>query len=145
MFKQKSFHLKTEDVKRSWFLVDAQNQVVGRLATKLSSLLRGKISAQYTPSTDSGNFVVVVNCEKMKFTGRKWQQKKYYKHSGHIGGLSVRTAEEQKEKHPELILMKAVERMLPKNSQGRKQLTRLKVLVGPESQQYAPQKPQKIN
>lgn len=130
MLKQKSFVLKPSDAKKQWHLVDASGQTVGRLASELASLLRGKHRPQFTPNTDSGDYVVVVNCEQVKFSGKKWDEKNYYRHSGHIGSLKKRTAKEQLEKHPELILMNAVKGMLPKNSLGRKQLTKLKVFVG---------------
>ena len=132
MYIQKSYVLKPTDADKKWFIVDAQDLVVGRLATKLASILRGKNSAQFTPNTDSGDFVVVINADKVKFTGKKWSDKRYYWHTNHMGGLKYRTAQEQLNRHPELILMNAVKGMLPKTSLGRKQLTKLKVFVGSE-------------
>ncbi len=141
MYVQKSYVLKPEEAEKKWYLIDAENMVVGRLATKIADILRGKNSPKFTPNTDSGDFVVVINAEKVKFTGAKWTDKKYYWHSNHIGGLKSRTAKEQLEKHPELIIMNAVKGMLPKTSLGRKQLTKLKVFVGPEHTHEA-QKPE---
>ena len=130
MFQQKSFNLKNEDLDRKWHLVDATNKTVGRLATQVADLLRGKANPKFTPNVDSGDFVVVVNAEKVNFTGKKWYNKEYFWHSNHIGGIKMRTAREQLAKHPELIVMDAVKGMLPKNSLGRKQLTKLKMFVG---------------
>jgi len=132
MLTQKSYSLKAADADKKWFVIDATDQVVGRLATQVADILRGKNKPTYTPNTDSGDFVVITNCEKVKFTGNKWDNKVYYRHSNHIGGLHERTAKEQLERHPELIVMNAVKGMLPKNSLGRKQLTKLRVFVGPE-------------
>ena len=137
MYVQKSYVLKPSEANKKWYLIDAQDQVVGRLATKIADLLRGKGSAKFTPNTDSGDFVVVVNADKVKFTGNKWDNKNYYWHTNHIGGLKKRTAKEQLEKHPELIIMNAVKGMLPKTSLGRKQLTKLKVFVGSEHEHAA--------
>ncbi len=143
MYIEKSFVLKPSEVDKSWFIIDAKDQVVGRLATRIADLLRGKHNPQYTPHTDSGGAVVVVNASKVRFTGNKLEEKKYYRHSGYVGGLKTRTAKEQLEKRPELVIMSAVKGMLPKNSLGRKQLTKLKVYAGSEHQHEA-QKPVKI-
>ena len=132
MYTEKSFVLKPVDAEPKWHLVDATDKVVGRLATEVADLLRGKRNPKYTPHTDSGDFVVIVNAEKVKFTGSKWDQKVYYRHTGFAGGLKERTAKEQLERRPDLILMSAVKGMLPKNSLGRKQLTKLKVFAGSE-------------
>jgi len=132
MYTQKSFVLKPAEAQKKWYVIDAQDKVVGRLATELADILRGKRSPQYTPHTDSGDFVVVINADKVKFTGSKWDNKKYYWHTGFVGGIKERTAKVQLEKHPELILMDAVKGMLPKNSLGRQQLTKLKVFTGSE-------------
>lgn len=140
MYTQKSFVLKPADADKKWFIIDAQDLVVGRLATQVADLLRGKKNPKYTPHTDSGDFVVVINADKVKFTGNKWNAKKYYKHSGYIGGLKTRTAKEQLERQPELIVMNAVKGMLPKTSLGRKQLTKLKVYTG-ESHPHEAQNP----
>lgn len=143
MFKQKSFVLKPAEAQKKWFVVDASEKVVGRLASEIASILKGKNNPQYTPNTDSGDFVVVVNADKVKFTGNKWSAKKYYKHSGYIGGLKERTAKEQLEKHPELIIYNAVKGMLPKTSLGRKQLKKLRVFAGSEHTHEA-QKPEQL-
>lgn len=143
MRQQKTFMDKKDSVDRKWFHVDATDQTVGRLATEIATILRGKNKPTFTPHIDSGDFVVVTNCEKVHFTGKKWEDKIYYWHTNHIGGLKQRTATEQKEKHPELILMKAVKGMLPKNSLGRKQLTKLKIFAG-ESHPHEAQKPETL-
>ncbi len=132
MYTQKSFVLKPADADKKWYLVDATDKVVGRLATEIADVLRGKRSPKYTPNTDSGDFVVVINADKVKFTGNKWNDKIYYRHSGFMGGMKERTAKEQLERKPEAILMGAVKGMLPHNSLGRKQLTKLRVFAGAE-------------
>ncbi|OIQ18516.1 MAG: 50S ribosomal protein L13 [Bacteriovorax sp. MedPE-SWde] len=132
MYTEKSFVLKPVDAEKKWHLIDATDKVVGRLATEIANVLRGKTNPKYTPHTDSGDFVVVINADKVKFTGNKWDQKIYYKHTGFVGGLKERTAKQQLERRPELILMSAVKGMLPKNTLGRKQLTKLKVFAGTE-------------
>jgi large subunit ribosomal protein L13 len=143
MYTQKSFVLKPADAEKKWYLVDADGQTVGRLASKIADVLRGKNSPQYTPHTDSGDFVVVVNAEKVVFTGNKLDKKVYYKHSGYVGGLKERTAREQLDRQPTKVLMSAVKGMLPKNSLGRKQLTKLKVFTGTEHAHEA-QQPQEL-
>ncbi len=137
MYTQKSFVLKPADAEKKWYLVNAEGQTVGRIATKIANVLRGKINPQYTPHTDSGDFVVVVNADKVVFTGNKLDQKVYHKHSGYIGGMKKRTAREQMDRQPEKVLMSAVKGMLPKNTLGRKQLTKLKVFAGTEHQHEA--------
>jgi len=129
--------LKPADAEKKWYLVNAEGQTVGRIATKIANVLRGKINPQYTPHTDSGDFVVVVNADKVVFTGNKLDQKVYHKHSGYIGGMKKRTAREQMDRQPEKVLMSAVKGMLPKNTLGRKQLTKLKVFAGTEHQHEA--------
>ena len=120
MYTQKSFVLKPADAEKNWYLVDASGQTVGRLATKIADVLRGKNSPKYTPHTDSGDYVVVINAEKVVFTGDKLDKKVYYRHSGYVGGLKERTAREQLDRQPTKVLMSAVKGMLPKNSLGRK-------------------------
>ena len=144
MYTQKSFVLKPADAEKKWWLIDAENQTVGRIATQIAGLLRGKSNPKFTPHTDSGDFVVVINSEKVNFTGNKWNDKEYIWHTNHIGGLKRRTAKEQLTKHPELILMNAVKGMLPKTSLGRKQLTKLKVIIG-TSHGHEAQKPEVYN
>jgi len=140
MYTQKSFVLKPADADKKWYLIDAKDKVVGRLATEVADILRGKNNPQFTPNTDSGDFVVVVNADKVKFTGNKWNAKTYFWHTGFIGGIKSRTAKEQLERKPEKILMDAVKGMLPKTSLGRKQLTKLKVFAG-EAHGHEAQKP----
>ena len=144
MYTEKSFVLKPADAEKKWFLVDANGKTVGRLATQIADILRGKNSPKYTPHTDSGDFVVIVNAEKIKFTGNKLEKKVYYRHTGFVGGLKGRTAKEQLEKHPELVIYNAVKGMLPKTTLGRKQLTKLKVFTG-ESHGHEAQKPELLN
>ena len=117
---------------RRWYIVDAEQQVVGRLATKVASLLRGKDNPQFTPHNDSGDFVVVINAEKVRFTGAKKQDKKYYRHTGYIGALKEETAAEVFEKHPDRIIKRAVKGMLPRTNLGKAQLEKLKVYIGAE-------------
>ena len=126
MFTQKSFVLKPADANKKWFLVDGENQIVGRLATEVADLLRGKNNPCYTPNVDSGDYVVIVNAEKIKLTGNKIDKKLYYWHSNFIGGLKQRTAKEQLVKNPQKVIMEAVKGMLPKNALGKKQLKKLK-------------------
>lgn len=141
MYTQKSFSLKQDEINRKWWVVDATDMVVGRLATEIATLLRGKNKPTFTPNQECGDFVVVTNAEKVKLTGKKWDKKIYNWHSGYIGGIKARTAKEQLVKHPELIVMEAVKGMLPKSTLGRKQLTKLKVFIGPEHEHEA-QKPE---
>ena len=130
MYTQKSFVLKPAEADKKWFVVDAQDQIVGRLATQIADILRGKMNPKFTYNTDSGDYVVVINADKVKFTGNKWEDKDYFWHTNFTGGIKKRSAKEQLEKHPELILLEAVKGMLPKNTLGRKQLTKLKVFAG---------------
>lgn len=136
MFRENSYVPKGV-VEKKWYVVDATDKVVGRLASEVAKILKGKNKPTYTPNTDVGDFVVVTNCEKVKFTGKKWKEKEYFWHTNHIGGIKSRTAEVQLEKHPELIVYEAVKGMLPKNTLGRKQLTKLKVFVGSKHEHEA--------
>ncbi len=140
MYTQKSFVLKPAEAKKTWHLIDAKDQVVGRLATQIADLLRGKLNPKFTYTTDSGDYVVVVNADKVKFTGSKWDDKDYFWHTNFTGGIKSRTAREQLAKHPELIILEAVKGMLPKNTLGRKQLTKLKVFAG-ENHEHSAQNP----
>ncbi len=144
MLQQKTTHLAKEDVEKPWFEVDASGKIVGRLATELANILRGKNLPSFSNHHDSGAFVVVTNCEKVVFTGKKWQDKTYFWHSNHVGGLKRRNAEDMLENRPDQILYLAVQRMLPKSSLGRKQLTKLKIFVGPEHSHSA-QNPTKLD
>lgn len=128
----KTYSQKKSEVQRDWYVVDASNQVLGRLATQIATLLRGKHKPTYTPSMDGGDFVVVVNAEKIVVTGRKAEQKMYYRHSGYPGGLRSIPYKEMMQKHPERILFLAVKGMLPKNRMGRKLLTKLRIYAGPD-------------
>lgn len=121
---------KIEDVKRDWYVVDAQDVVLGRLATQVANVLRGKNKAIYTPSVDTGDFVIVVNAEKIALTGRKLADKVYYSHTGFPGGLKEISAGKLLEKKPEEIVRKAVKGMLPKNKLSRHMLKKLKVYAG---------------
>ena len=122
--------IKKEQLSPSWYEIDATNAVVGRLATVISKIIRGKNKATYTPHMNSGDFVVVKNNEQIKFTGKKYQNKKYYKHTGHPGGIKETTPEKLKEKKPGEILKLAVKRMLPAGVLGREQLSKLKIYSG---------------
>lgn len=141
MYKQKSFSLKKEEIERKWWVIDATDVVVGRLATEVATILRGKNKPTFTPNQECGDFVIITNADKVKFTGKKWSDKTYHWHTGHVGGIKQRTAQEQLDKHPELIVLNAVKGMLPKTSLGRKQLTKLKVFTGSEHDHSA-QNPQ---
>ena len=122
--------IKKEQLSPSWYEIDATNAVVGRLATVISKIIRGKNKTTYTPHMNSGDFVVVKNIEQIRFTGKKFQNKKYYKHTGHPGGIKETTPEKLKEKKPGEILKLAVKRMLPTGVLGREQLSKLKIYSG---------------
>jgi large subunit ribosomal protein L13 len=126
---------------RNWLVVDAAGQTLGRLATQIANALRGKTKPEYTPHCDTGDFVIVVNAEKISVTGNKRQEKRYYRHSGYPGGLRSRTLEEMLARRPEEVIRKAVKGMLPRNRLGRQQLTKLKVYAGPDHP-HAAQKPE---
>lgn len=128
----KTVSARTGTVDRQWWIVDADGQNLGRLATVIAETLSGKRSPWYTRHADTGDFVVVVNAEKIAVTGNKLRDKKYYRHSGYPGGLAERTLAEQLERRPEEVLRAAVRGMLPKNRLGRKQLLKLKLYAGPE-------------
>ena len=122
--------VKNSDIKSNWYEIDAKNAVVGRLATVISKIIRGKNKSTYTPHMDHGDFVVVKNIELAKFTGKKFQDKKYYKHTGYPGGIKITTPEKLHDKKPGETLKLAVKRMLPGGVLGRKQLTKLKIYSG---------------
>ncbi len=128
----KTYNAKPGEVAREWYLVDADGMTLGRLATRIADTLRGKRKPQYTPHVDTGDFVVVVNAERIAVTGNKLDQKRYYRHSGYPGGLRSRTLREQLERRPTEVLRSAVKGMLPKNRLARQQLTKLKIYAGPE-------------
>ena len=135
--------VKKEQLTPSWYEIDATNAVVGRLAAVISKIIRGKNKATYTPHMNSGDFVVVKNIEQIKFTGKKFQNKKYYKHTGHPGGIKETTPEKLKEKKPGEILKLAVKRMLPTGVLGREQLSKLKIYSG-DSHPHTAQNPKVI-
>ena len=135
--------IKKEQLSPSWYEIDATNAVVGRLATVISKIIRGKNKATYTPHMNSGDFVVVKNIEQIKFTGKKFQNKKYYKHTGHPGGIKETTPEKLKEKKPGEILKLAVKRMLPTGVLGKEQLSKLKIYSG-DSHPHTAQNPKVI-
>ena len=135
--------IKKEQLSPSWYEIDATNAVVGRLATVISKIIRGKNKVTYTPHMNSGDFVVVKNIEQIKFTGKKFQNKKYYKHTGYPGGIKETTPEKLKEKKPGEILKLAVKRMLPTGVLGREQLSKLKIYSG-DSHPHSAQNPKVI-
>jgi large subunit ribosomal protein L13 len=127
-----TYSAKPKEIEQRWYLVDAEGQTLGRLATRIADTLRGKRKPVYTPHIDTGDFVVVVNAEKIAVTGKKREEKIYYRHSGYPGGLRERTFAEEIERRPTEVLRKAVKGMLPRNRLARRQLTKLKVYAGPE-------------
>ncbi|MDT8420972.1 MAG: 50S ribosomal protein L13 [Desulfuromonadales bacterium] len=132
-----------QDIKREWFVVDLNEQVLGRAATEIARILRGKHKPIYSPSVDTGDFVVVVNADKVKLTGNKLADKKYYRHSGYPGGIREINAEKLLDKKPEMLIQSAVKGMLPKNRLGRKMFTKLKVYSGSEHP-HAAQQPKEL-
>ena len=137
----KSYMARPLEVERKWYVVDAEGQTLGRLATEIATILRGKNKPQYTPHVDTGDFVVVVNAEKVAVTGRKAEQKVYRRHSGYPGGLKETSYERMMERRPTEILRRAVKGMMPKNRLARQQLRKLKIYAGPEHP-HAAQNPQ---
>ena len=140
----KTIFTKDTDVERKWHVIDADGLVVGRLATKVADILRGKNKAIYTPHTDTGDFVVIVNAKKVRFTGNKLEQKKYYHHTGYPGGIKMTTAKELMNETPEKVIISAVRGMMPKNKLAKQQLSKLKVYSGPEHPHQA-QNPETLN
>jgi large subunit ribosomal protein L13 len=128
----KTWNAKPGEVERNWYLVDADGKTLGRLATQIADTLRGKRKPQYTPHVDTGDFVVVVNAEKIAVTGKKLDEKLYYRHSGYPGALKSRPLREELERRPTEVLRTAVRGMLPRTRLGRAQLTKLKIYAGPE-------------
>jgi large subunit ribosomal protein L13 len=128
----KTYVANANDRERNWLVVDATGQTLGRLATQIADTLRGKRKPQFTPHVDTGDFVIVVNAEKIKVTGNKLDQKRYYRHSGYPGGIRSRTLREQLDRRPTEVLRVAVKGMLPKNRLARQQITKLKIYAGPE-------------
>ena len=140
----KTYVAKPTDRQRDWYVVDAEGKTLGRLATQIADALQGKRKPEYTPHCDTGDFVVVINAEKIAVTGDKLHEKLYYRHSGYPGGLKKRTLGEMLERRPEEVIRLAVRGMLPKNRLARKQLTKLKVYAGPDHP-HAAQKPQPLS
>jgi large subunit ribosomal protein L13 len=139
----KTWTAKTHEIERRWYVVDAEGQTLGRLATRIADTLRGKRKPEYTPHIDTGDFVVVVNAEKIAVTGNKLEQKIYYRHSGYPGGLRERTLAEELRRRPTEVLRKAVKGMLPRNRLARQQITKLKIYAGPEHP-HQPQNPEPL-
>ncbi len=135
----KTYSAKPGELAREWYVVDAEGKTLGRLATRIADTLRGKDKPQFTPHVDTGDFVVVVNAEKIAVTGKKLDDKIYYRHSGYPGGLKQRTLRDQLERRPTEVLRKAVKGMLPRNRLGAAQLRKLKVYAGPEHPHAAQQ------
>lgn len=135
----KTYSAKPSEVEKTWVLIDGADLVVGRLAALIASRLRGKHRATYTPHVDCGDNVIVINAEKVAFTGAKWANKTYYWHTGYPGGIKDRTAQQILDKHPERILLKAVERMLPRGPLARRQMKNLRVYAGSEHPHEAQQ------
>ena len=137
--------IKKDEIKNNWLLIDAENAIVGRLAAYISKAIRGKDKNQYTPNMDTGDFVVVTNIEKIKFTGKKFNNKKYYKHTGHPGGIKETTPQILKSKNKTVDILKlAVKRMMPGGPLAKKQLSKLKIYNG-ENHPHEIQKPKIIN
>ena len=138
---EKTYLPSTDNIEQKWYVVDAENQRLGRLATQIAMILRGKNKPTYTPFMDTGDFVIVVNADKVAVTGRKREQKLYRRHSGRPGGMKVETFDQLQQRIPERIIEKAVKGMLPKNTLGRQLFTKLKVYAGPDHP-HAAQKPE---
>jgi large subunit ribosomal protein L13 len=136
--------IKTEDADKKWYLVDAKDQVLGRLASKIATIIRGKNKPIFTPNTDTGDYVIVINAEKIKVTGKREQLKQYISHSGYPGGQKITTLDKMRAKKPEFVVHQAVKGMLPKNRLGRKLITNLKVYAG-ENHPHAAQKPETLS
>ncbi|GAB4519857.1 MAG: 50S ribosomal protein L13 [Anaerolineae bacterium] len=138
--RQKTYVTTPNDIERAWWVVDASGQTLGRLASKIAPILRGKHKPTYVDYLDVGDFVVVINCDKIRVTGNRMDDKVYYRHSGYPGGITEMTLREMMHKHPERALKIAVKGMLPKNVMGRNQITKLKIYTGNEHP-HAAQKP----
>jgi len=139
----KTWNAKATEIEQKWHVIDATGKVLGRLSTEISHILRGKNKATYTPHVDTGDFVVVINAEKIELTGNKWVEKRYYRHSEWFGGLKSMSAEQMREAKPDFIIREAVKGMLPKNKLARHMINKLKVYKGPEHPHHA-QKPEAL-
>lgn len=141
-YKTKS--LRKEDVERDWYIVDATNQPLGRMATQIATMLRGKHKPSYTPHIDNGDFIIVINADKVRLTGNKWEQKEYQRYTGYPGGQKTKTARQIKEYKPEFIIENAVRGMLPKNRLGRAMYRKLRVYKAGEEHQHAANNPKEL-
>ncbi|MEX0929942.1 MAG: 50S ribosomal protein L13 [Balneolales bacterium] len=139
----KTFSARPKDINKKWVLIDAEGQPLGRLSSVVAGILRGKNKPEFTPHMDTGDNVIVINAEKVTLSGKKMQDKEYFRHTGYPGGVKTTTPEEMLEKHPTRLVEKAVKGMVPRNKLGRKLLTNLKVYAGPVHNQAA-QRPEKI-
>lgn len=139
----KTYYAKPNEVERSWVIIDAQDQILGRVATKAAHILKGKHKPQYTPHVDTGDFVIIINADKIRVSGVKASAKRYYHHSGFAGGLKSESFEEAMAKHPERVIEHAVKGMLPKNTLGRAMGKKLKVYAG-DQHPHAAQQPREI-
>lgn len=139
----KTFSAKADEVKREWFVIDAENVILGRMAAEIARRLRGKHKPEYTPHVDTGDYIVVINAEKLAVTGNKMKNKVYHKHTGYVGNMKSITLEKQLQKHPEVVIETAVKGMLPKNSLGRTMYRKLKVYAGSQHPHEA-QQPQPL-
>ena len=139
----KTYSAKPGEIGNEWWVVDAEDKTLGKLAVRIADIIRGKDKPSYTPHVDTGDFVIVINAEKIHLTGQKWDQKNYYRYTGYMGGLKTTTASEMREKHPERIIQNAVKGMLPKNKLGRHFMTKLKIYAGSDHPHEA-QKPKPL-
>ena len=139
----KTFSAKAEEINREWFLIDAEGKTLGRMASEIALRLRGKHKPEFTPHVDTGDYIVVVNAEKVAVTGNKLNDKMYHHHTGYVGNLKSINLKDLLEKHPERVIEKAVKGMLPKNSLGRQMYRKLKVYAGPEHP-HAAQEPKDL-
>lgn len=139
----KTFTLKADEIHRKWYVVDADGLILGRMASQIANRLRGKYKPEFCQHMDNGDFIIVVNCEKIRVTGKKMLEKEYYRHSGWVGGLKEMSLAEMLARHPRRVITHAVKGMLPKNRLGRAMLKKLKVYVGPNHPHQA-QKPQPL-
>lgn len=135
----RTFTAKKEEIERDWFVIDAEGQTLGRLASKIAPILKGKHKAIYTPHLDCGDFVIVVNADKVHVTGRKMDQKFYHRHSGYPGGITSISLRDQLARYPDRVLQAAVRGMLPKNKLGRRMIKKLKIYAGDEHPHQAQQ------
>ncbi|MCI5157159.1 MAG: 50S ribosomal protein L13 [Candidatus Electrothrix sp. AUS1_2] len=140
----KTYYTPVNEIDRKWFVVNADGKVLGRIATEIARRLRGKHKPTFCNFQDNGDFIIVVNADRVHLTGTKWDDKKYYRHTGYMGGLRERTAKEVREKNPEDLIMMAVKGMLPKNKLGRAQLKKLKVYAGADHP-HAAQQPELLD